>query len=345
MTKTKGARVTRNRHHRRTNEAKKGQLGFRRPAFTKEAPTSPALRENSGDYLLWPERPAPQEFALAEPFVKWVGGKRRLVEQFERFFPARFERYIEPFVGGGAVFFHLKKRHPRMSATLSDLNGVLVNTYRVVRDHPEELMLLLDRHGEAYARDPERYFYEVRTAHRARMADGSDPVGCAAEFIFLLRTCFNGLWRVNQSGQFNAPWGKYPKPPMYWRENLWDTHLALQGVRIEKQDFTGPMASLGAGDFAYIDPPYVPVSATANFTSYTESGFGPREQEKLAELFIAAAERGAHLVLSNADHPDVHRLYGRFRIEMVRAARAVNSNGAGRGKVNEVVVVHEGRPR
>ncbi len=342
MTKTKGARVTLNKNHRRTNEAKKGQLGFRRSTFTKEAPASPALREDKDEYLLWPESPA-REFELAEPFVKWVGGKRKLVAQFERFFPSRFRRYIEPFTGGGAVFFHLKKRYPRMEAALFDTNEELINTYRVVRDFPLQLMRRLDRHRIAYLAAPERYFYGIREARKEKAFLDTDPVERAAEFIFLLRTCFNGLWRVNRAGEFNAPWGKYPQPMLYWRENLMDTHRALRGVHIERQDFAQTMATLEAGDFAYIDPPYVPVSSTANFTAYTEAGFGPAEQEKLAQLFSAAADRGTHLVLSNADHPEVHRLYARFRIEVVQAARAVNSNGAGRGKVNEVVVVNEGR--
>lgn len=275
--------------------------------------------------------------------MKWVGGKRKLVGQFEQFFPRRFRRYVEPFVGGGAVFFHLRKKFPHMEAALFDVNEELINTYRVVRDQPEQLMRLLDRHGAAYARSPEPYFYEVRAAHRTRNLGDSDPAERAAEFVFLLRTCFNGLWRVNQSGQFNAPWGKYPKPALYWRDCLLDTHRALQGVTIERRDFTQSLPAIGAGDFAYIDPPYVPVSDTANFTSYTEAGFGFAQQERLAQLYAEAAARGAHLVLSNADHPEVRRLYTRFRIEVVRAARAVNSNGAGRGKVNEVVVIHEGR--
>lgn len=342
MTKTKGARVTNNKQ-RRAKEAKKGQLSFRRSTIQQKAPAFPALREDHGDYQLWPEDSAPRGFALAEPFVKWVGGKRRLVEQLERYFPCNFRSYIEPFAGGGAVFFHLKRRFPKMKATLCDMNEELINAYRTVRDQPEPLMRRLDRHRECYRRRPEAYFYEVRSAHRLRRLEDSDPVECAAEFIFLLRTCFNGLWRVNRSGEFNAPWGKYPDPSLYWRDRLLDTHRALQGVHIERMDFSQSMAGLEAGDFAYIDPPYVPVSRTANFTAYTEQGFGPVQQEELARLFAAAAGRGAHLVLSNADHPEMRRLYGRYRIEMVQAARAVNSNGAGRGKVNEVVIVHEGR--
>jgi len=273
--------------------------------------------------------------ARAQPFLKWVGGKAQLLRQFEPFLPQRIDRYVEPFLGGGAVFFHLKHRFPEMKAQLSDINEELITAYQAVRDFPDQLMHRLDEHLRDYNRDRRSYFGEVRSRHALpRLA----VVERAARMIFLNKTCFNGLWRVNARGEFNVPIGSHRNPALYDSGNLLAASAALQGVGLATQDFRMSLAGAGAGDFVYVDPPYVPVSATANFTSYAKESFGPAEQQELAAGVAAAAGRGARVMLSNSDVPFVRDLYRPFTLHSVRARRAVNRDGAGRGLVNEVLV-------
>jgi len=273
----------------------------------------------------------------AQPFLKWVGGKGQLLAQFDEFFPADTERYIEPFVGGGAVFFHLRHRWPDLRASLRDNNSELINTYGVVRDFPQELMGRLDAHLARYEADRETYFYLVRSQHHLA---ADEVVERAARMIFLNKTCFNGLWRVNAGGKFNVPRGSHKNPALYVRANILAATFALQGAHLAVQDFRESMNEAGRGDFVYIDPPYVPLSPTASFTSYTKEDFGADEQRELAALFREGAGRGARLMLSNSDTPLVRELYGGFSIRTVRARRSINSVGAKRGEINEVVVTN-----
>jgi DNA adenine methylase len=273
--------------------------------------------------------------AEAQPFLKWVGGKAQLLAQFDRLFPARIERYVEPFVGGGAVFFHLKRRFPRMRALLRDNNAELINAYVVVRDLAGELMRRLDEHHARFLADREGYYYEVR----AQRLEAAAAVERAARMIFLNKSCFNGLWRVNGGGHFNVPIGWQPNLRLYDRENLLAASAALEDADLAVQDFRATFAEMGAGNFAYIDPPYVPVSATARFTSYTKEDFGSREQEELAAQFATAAGRGVRLMLSNSDTPRVRELYHAFTLLPISARRAINRDGAKRGVVGEVAVV------
>lgn len=269
----------------------------------------------------------------ARPFLKWVGGKAGLLAQFDEFFPAQVSRYYEPFVGGGAVFFHLRHRFPRIRAFLCDNNAELVAAYQAVRDFPTELMLRLDEHLARYLSDREGHYYFVRSQHHL-----TDTVERAARVIFLNKTCFNGLWRVNSRGEFNVPIGSHKNPTLYERGNIEAASFALRDVQLAVQDFRDTLAETRRGDFAYIDPPYHPISLTANFTSYTKGVFGAQEQSELAALFSDAAQRGVRLMLSNSDAPFIHKLYHSFRIRIVHARRAINSDGAKRGEVNEVVV-------
>jgi DNA adenine methylase len=271
----------------------------------------------------------------AQPFLKWVGGKAQLLSQFDRFFPAKIEGYSEPFIGGGAVFFHLKHRFPQMRAFLRDNNEELINTYRAVRDFPRELMQRLDEHLLLYRADRERYYYLVRSHHHLPQ---DHTVERAARVIFLNKTCFNGLWRVNRRGEFNVPIGSHKNPALYDRDNLLAASAALRDVELDVQDFRDTLNETQAGDFAYIDPPYVPLSATASFTSYTKEDFGADEQLELAAVFADAACRRVRVMLSNSDTPFVRKLYSDFEIHTVQARRAINRDGAKRGAISEVVV-------
>ena len=276
----------------------------------------------------------------AQPFLKWVGGKAQLLARFDGFFPSEIKRYFEPFVGGGAVFFHLKHRFPKMKALLRDINGELINTYRAVRDCPRELMQQLDAHAAKFKTNGDDYFYLVRSQHDLP-GNEKKIVERAARMIFLNKTCFNGLWRVNARGEFNVPVGSNKKPGLYDQENILAASLALQGVHLEIQDFRRTFSETRRGDFIYVDPPYYPVSATANFTSYTKEDFGEGEQCELHAVFTDAAQRGVCVMLSNSDAPFIRRLYRDFQIHTVQARRMVNCDGSKRGAVNEVVVTNK----
>lgn len=276
----------------------------------------------------------------AQPFLKWVGGKAQLLAQFDEFFPTDITRYFEPFIGGGAVFFHLKHRFPRMRAFLRDINPELINTYRAVRDCPRELMQQLDAHAAEFKAKGDAYFYFVRGQHYLT-GDDKKIVERAARMIFLNKTCFNGLWRVNASGKFNVPVGSNKNPNLYNEENILAGSRALEGVDLAVQDFRKTLNQTRLGDFAYVDPPYYPVSATASFTSYAKEDFGEGEQHELHAVFAEAARRGAHLMLSNSDTPFIRKRYRDFQIHTVQARRAINCDGSKRGQVNEVVVTNQ----
>jgi DNA adenine methylase len=278
---------------------------------------------------------APAAAREAQPFLKWVGGKAQLLGKFDRLFPRQIDRYFEPFIGGGAVFFHLKHRFPRMRARLCDINGELINAYQAVRDFPEELMRRLDDHLTHYNLDRERYYYLVRSQHHLPR---TEVVERAARMIFLNKTCFNGLWRVNARGEFNVPIGSHKNPALYDRNNLLAASAALEGVDLAVRDFRDTLMETQAGDFVYVDPPYVPVSLTSNFTSYAKEDFGTAEQQELAAQFAAAAQRGVRLMLSNSDVPFVRQLYKGFTIHTVSARRAINRDGDKRGAINELLV-------
>jgi DNA adenine methylase len=274
--------------------------------------------------------------AEAQPFLKWAGGKAQLLAQFEPFFPRSISSYWEPFIGGGAVFFHLTARFPGMRSRLRDNNSELINCYAVVRDSVEVLMRLLDQHLSSFKAGAEQYYYQVRKQHVL-----VEPAERAARMIFLNKTCYNGLWRVNARGQFNVPIGSYKpqKVALYDRANLLAASRELQGVDLRVQDFRQTLRAASEGDFVYVDPPYFPLSATANFTSYTKENFGQPEQEELAGLFAQAARRGVRLMLSNSDAPLIRQLYQQFTIQTVQARRAVNCDGAKRGRISELVVL------
>ena len=297
-------------------------------------PTSPK-RKNLNDTQLAIRSVAKAAPVEPQPFLKWVGGKGQLLAQFNEFFPTEVNRYFEPFIGGGAVFFHLKHRFPRMRAFLRDINAELINTYLAVRDFPHELMRRLDEHAARFRAEHEDYFYLIRAQHHLPVAQ---VVERAARMIFLNKTCFNGLWRVNARGEFNVPVGSNKNPGLYDEENILAASQALEGVHLAVQDFRDTFNETRRGDFIYIDPPYHPISLTASFTSYSKEDFGAEEQHELHAVFADGARRGVRLMLSNSDAPFIRKLYRDFQIHTVQARRAINCDGSKRGEINEVVV-------
>jgi DNA adenine methylase len=264
----------------------------------------------------------------ARPFLKWAGGKGQLIEQFRPLLPRTYERYFEPFVGSAAVFFALRPR----AATLSDVNRELVDCYVAVQKHVEEVVAALGRHEY----DPEQY-YRVREIDPASLPLAER----AARTIYLNKTGYNGLYRVNRKGRFNVPFGRYTNPGFRHPdslENLRACSRALRRVKLDVRDFGDVVRHARAGDFVYFDPPYVPVSETSAFTSYVPGGFGAAEQERLADVVRRLSDRGVRVMLSNSDTPAVRALYRGFRIETVHASRSINSKVDRRGKIGEVVV-------
>jgi DNA adenine methylase len=277
---------------------------------------------------------APFTPAQARPFLKWVGGKQQLLAQFEALLPADFERYFEPFVGGGAVFFHLWRtaKLPKQ-AFLFDHNPEIINTYQIVRDHLDDLLNLLAEHQRNHC---PAYFYQVRALDRT--THPLTAVQQAARTLYLNKTCYNGLYRVNRKGQFNAPLGRYTNPNILNEDVLRAASLALQNVAIEQVDFRQMPVFAQPGDFFYFDPPYHPVSQTANFTGYTTGNFSEQDQSDLATVFDQLTAKGCRCMLSNSHTPFIVDLYRQHTIALVSARRQVNSKANGRGGVNEVVI-------
>lgn len=266
-------------------------------------------------------------------FLKWAGGKASLLRQYAPFFPERAATYYEPFVGSAAVFFQLRNRDFAEQYRLSDVNPELVNVYRVVRDQVEALIARLKAHQADHGKD---HYYAVREMDRKGL-DRFSEIERAARMIYLNRTCYNGLWRVNSRGHFNVPMGRYKNPGIVREARLRAASEALQGVEIEQCPFSEAVVDAGADDFVYFDPPYVPVNATSNFTSYSAHDFGEADQRELAGVFAGLAARA---MLSNSDVPLVHELYGDFQIETIKAKRRINSNAERRGTISEVLVLN-----
>ena len=266
------------------------------------------------------------------PFLKWVGGKRQLLPELLARVPRSFKSYYEPFVGGGALFWVLSSQwRLKGEASLNDANRELMTTYRAIRDDVSGVLHALQDHALSHS---EKYFYRVRGMV------GTTPVSTAARTIYLNKTCFNGLYRVNKSGGFNVPFGRYKNPTICDEENLHACSQALKHkVALLEGDFAVHASRAHKGDLVYLDPPYVPLNATSDFTSYTVDGFGDQDQVRLRDLALELKRKGVFVLLSNSSAPRVYNLYKKgFTVEKVEAKRSVNSKASGRGVVKELLI-------
>lgn len=285
----------------------------------------------------------------AKPFVKWAGGKSQLLTEIAKEYPDKIDSYCEPFVGGGAVLLDvLEKFHPA-SVLINDINPELINAYTQIRDRCEVLIERLSQMQNAFwdadkdAR--KRDYYAKRERYNESIAAPGDPVEKAALFIFLNKTCFNGLYRVNARGFFNVPMGSYKKPPICDAENLMLIHDLLRNTRMLCGDYSRCADFIGRGTFVYIDPPYRPLSRTASFTAYAKTAFDDDEQIRLADFMKAMSDKGARMVASNSDPKNTDEndnffddIYSDFSIRRVRAARMINSDASARGTVSELLI-------
>jgi DNA adenine methylase len=296
----------------------------------------------------------------AQPLLKWVGGKRQLLPELRQLYPSRFNRYLEPFFGSGAVFFDLHQagRLKDRDVVLVDSNSDLMGCYESVRDHPDAVAAALEALATAHARDGEKHYYDVRDRrfnplrNQRRRPDGriAYTPELAAMLLYLNRTGFNGLFRVNASGGFNVPPGRYDRPSIVDRGRLQRVADALSNPRVQLLcgSFEAVERIAEADDFLYIDPPYAPLSRTSSFTAYTSPRFDEEAQRRLQTFVIALARRGCHVLLSNSTAPEIRRLYETnadaqrvgLRTLTVPARRAINRNAAGRGKVDEFLITN-----
>lgn len=263
------------------------------------------------------------------PIVKWVGGKRQLMFELIKNMPKSYNRYFEPFIGGGALFFELQPEQ----AYISDMNEELINLYQVVRDNVDELIIDLKKHDIS-----KEYFMEIRNIDRTEDYENWSSIQKASRFIYLNRTCFNGMYRVNSKGEFNVPFGHYKNPRIVDENNLTNCSNLLQRTEIRHADFSEILTKVQEGDFVYFDPPYVPLSETSSFTSYTKDGFDIDMQFKLRDVCDELDNKGVKFMLSNSDTKLVNKLYVNYEIKKVFASRQINANADGRGKITEVLV-------
>lgn len=271
---------------------------------------------------------------VARPFLKMVGGKTFLLPEILPRLPKKIGTYYEPFVGGGAVFFALAWEERFAHAVLSDANKDLIGTYQAVRNSVKQVVAELSKH--VYEED---YYYTVRALDPKTL----DLYSRAARFIYLNKTCFNGLYRVNKKGEFNVPFGRYTNPTICDEEGLRSVNKVLSWrTYVQCKNFDDAALSACKGDAVYFDPPYVPASQTSNFTAYTAGGFGYKEQEYLRDVAAKLVKKGVHVLLSNSDTPLTRKLYRGFKIESVQAPRRVNSKGGKRGNVGELLI--SGKP-
>lgn len=276
---------------------------------------------------------------LVAPVVKWVGGKRQLIQQIAPLIPKVYTTYCEPFLGGGAVLFHLQPKH----AVVNDANSDLIELYVVIRDCVEELIESLGAHENTA-----EYFYEIRAIDRDKERYAAlSPVDRASRLIYLNKTCYNGLFRVNNAGEFNTPFGAYKNPNIVNAVTLRavSKYLRENDIVFSSGDFAQVLASLPEKSFVYFDPPYDPVSDSSAFTGYTSGGFGRDEQIRLRECCDELNERGIRFLLSNSDTEFIREQYSSYTIDTVQAARNINSRGDRRGNVSEVLVRNYRAPR
>ena len=270
-----------------------------------------------------------------KPLVKWVGGKRQLLKELKKNMPKSYNRYFEPFVGGGALFFSLRPKE----AFINDYNEELINLYRVVKQKPFELIEDLKKH-----KNEKEYYYKIRGLDRDSLSYKKlSDVKRAGRFVFLNKTCFNGLYRVNKKNEFNSPYGRYKNPAICDEKNILLCSRVLQNSVILNEDFKEIKKEIKKGDFIYLDPPYVPLNQTSNFTAYTDRGFDKKMQFELKEFCDYIDRAGGYFMLSNSYTDFVLELYRDYRIKTVIARRAVNCKASRRGSVKEVLIRNYGQ--
>ena len=274
---------------------------------------------------------------ILSPILKWVGGKRQLLNVIRPLIPKKITTYVEPFVGGGAVVFDLQPS----KAIINDYNSDLINVYNVVKHNPQELLSLLEEHDK---KNDEEYYYNIRSLDRSHEYNKMSEVEKAARIIYLNKTCYNGLFRVNQAGQFNSPYGRYKNPNIVNKPAIMAMSKYFQenDIKILKGSYENALKGLKEGSFVYFDPPYMPISSSASFTGYTENGFLKKEQEGLKLECDKLNMKGIKFLLSNSDHPYIRELYKNYNIVTIQARRSINSNGNRRGEINEVLIKNYG---
>lgn len=270
---------------------------------------------------------------LVLPILKWVGGKRQLLDQITPLIPD-FSTYYEPFIGGGAVLFNIQPK----KATINDSNRELINVYEVIRDNHEELIKELHIHK---TKNCEEYFYEIRALDRDK--ERFEKMSCiekAARIIYLNKTCYNGLFRVNSSGEFNSPWGKYKNPNITNETNIMalSKYFNKADIKIKCGDYKEALKEIRKGAFVYLDPPYMPISSSSSFTGYTANGFNEAEQLELKDQCDSLNKRGVKFLLSNSSCDFIERLYEGYLITKVGAKRVINAQADKRGEIDEVLV-------
>ncbi len=293
---------------------------------------------------------------IVKPFVKWAGGKNSLIPQITKYYPFELkngfiERYIEPFVGGGAVLIDILQKYEIKEAYAFDINIDLINCYNVIKNNVEELINELDKKEKNFIalNDEERqnYFYDIRAEYNSYKLNDKLDVKRASEFIFLNRTCFNGLYRVNKDGKFNVPCGKYKNPTICDSNNLRNLSELIKNVIFEYGDYRKSEKYVNNNTFVYFDPPYRPLSATSGFTSYTKEDFNDDNQKELAQYYNKLSLKNAKLMLSNSNPKNVNEndnffedIYKGFYINEVSAKRMINSNAKGRGEISELLITN-----
>lgn len=270
---------------------------------------------------------------LVQPLLKWVGGKRQLLNEIVPMIPEHITTYVEPFIGGGAVLFDIQPK----KAIINDRNSELINVYKTIKDNPEMLIEELKIHNE---NNDSEYFYNLRAIDREENYDEYDDIKKASRIIYLNKTCYNGLYRVNSSGFFNTPYGKYKSPNIVNEVTIRAlyNYFNSANIKILNDDYKVALKGLRKGAFVYFDPPYVPISTSSSFTGYTEGGFTLKHQEELKLECDKLNKRGIKFLLSNSDCDFIRDLYKDYNIKTVRAKRAINSNSLKRGEINEVLV-------
>lgn len=278
-------------------------------------------------------------FDYAKPFVKWVGGKGKLIPELEKYFPKKFNRYFEPFVGGGALFYEVIQKNNIVFSSINDINKKLIITYKQIQKNPQKIISQLKNIENEYKKltleEQKEYFYTIRKKYNK---ENLDDITTTVYLIFLNKTCFNGMYRENSKGEYNIPFGDQKNPTICDEKNILAVSKCLKNTEINNLSFENAVEKCKKGDFIYFDPPYYPINATSNFTNYSKNTFGQEEQKRLRDVSAGLAKKGCFVMLSNSNTPFIKKLYKKFYINYLSAARSINSKGDKRGKIKEVIV-------